>query len=230
MPLDTKRHDALFDKKSFTEDLHLIGTGSVGSALAYQLAKLGIGYASRFHVWDGDTVASHNIANQAYYPHDIGEKKAKALGMHIREWSDGTEAIIHSEFVTKRVPLSGVVILCLDNMEARRDICRDSLWNNPDVSLVIETRMDASLVIIHAFDPNLPLHIKIWESYWYPTKEMENEEGYGGPISIMPSITMAASLAAQLFIKYARDQRITDIPNQVRLNLRTWELKKAVWQ
>ncbi len=229
MPLDTKRHDALFNKKAFTQDLHLIGAGSVGSAVAYQLAKLGVGDASAFHLWDGDTVAPHNLPNQAYYTRDVGLKKVDALQRNICEWSDGTEAIVHGEYVTEEIPLAGIVILCLDNMEARRDICRDSLWNNPRVKLVIETRMDASLLVVHTFDPNIPKHIEFWEFYWHPNKAVQNEVGYGGPVSIIPSVEMTASLVSQQFIKFVRSGW-DDIYNQLQLNLRTWELKKTKWQ
>lgn len=228
--LDTKRHDALFDKRAFDEDVHVIGTGGVGSAVARQLAKLGIGCARAFHLWDGDTVAPHNLANQAYAPAHIGKSKTDALAEQIRTWSDGTEAISHPSFVTGSVPLSGIVFLCLDSMHARKDICEQSLFRNPAVPLTIETRMDASSVIIHAFDPRSETHIEYWNMYWYPDAEMENEAGCNGPISVISTVEMTASMAVAQLIAYSKARDAGMLYNQVQLSLRTWEIKKAMWQ
>ena len=228
MTLDTRRHDELFDKKTFAADVHVIGAGGVGSALVRQLAKLGVGTNSAFHLWDGDTVAPHNIANQAYDPHDIDLKKTDALREHVRVWTDGIEAISHDRFVTDKVPLSGMVFLCLDDMQARKDICEASLWGNEEVPMVIETRMDASYIVIHSFDPNDPLHVECWNEYWYPDVKTENEAGCGGPVSVISTVEMTASMAVQQFIAHVGGAN--DFYHQVQLNLRTWELKKATWQ
>ena len=49
---------------------HIIGCGSVGSTIAENLVRLGV---TNITLYDFDTVAEHNIANQMFFSSDIGK-------------------------------------------------------------------------------------------------------------------------------------------------------------
>ncbi len=229
--LDTKRHDALFAKEAFAIPLHLIGVGGVGSHVAQQLGKLGTGTnpSNTIDVYDGDRIESHNVANQAYLPEHVGQQKTSALQEQFSVWSDGSTVHVHDMFVREHVPLCGIVFLCLDSMEARKRICELSIWNNTDVKLLIDTRMDAETAVCFAIDPNNKEHIEIWEERWFPDNQADNLAGCGGHLSVITAVTMTASIAVQQFLAFARNIPSPDRPNYIRLSLDTWELYTEYW-
>lgn len=229
MPLDTSRHDDLFNKTKFTQDIHVIGLGGVGSHVVRQLAKLGAGTANDVYGWDGDKVDPHNLPNQAYVTSHVGQKKAHALAERYFEWSSENMMNARPYNVTERIPLSGVVFLCVDDMGVRKTICETSIWRNPDVSVLIETRMDASHVVVFLVDPNNDEHVRHWNTFWYPKSETENEAGCGGHITVITAVEITASFAVQQFIDYARASSVRGLPNLLELSLRKWTLNTYRW-
>ncbi len=230
MSLDTKRHDMLFNKEAFDKPVHIIGVGGVGSHVVLELAKLGVGTHPQNTVdfYDGDIIEPHNVSSQAYGTKRIGMPKVEALSHQFTSWSDGNVGVPHPHFVEGRIPLSGVVFSCLDTMQARKDICEASIWRNPDITLFIETRMDANNAIVFAFDPNNEDHIGIWEEYWFPDSEANDEAGgCGSHQSAITAVTITASLAVQQMIHFAK--KSNEFANHLRLTFSPWELKASVW-
>lgn len=227
--LDTRRHDSLFDKNSFTHDVHVIGVGGIGSAVVRQLAKLGVGTNNDFHVWDGDTVAPHNICNQAYDPADVGKLKVDAIAEHAADWGGGLRLIRHPIMVTEQIPFSGIVFLCVDSMAARKQICEQSLFRNPQMQFAIEPRMDASHGQVHSFDPCNEEHMKWWQYYLFSDNEAMDEVSCNGQLSVISTVEIVASIAVNQLIAYAREENAHASPNQVQLDLRSWELLAYYW-
>lgn len=229
--LDTKRHDALFDKETFALPITVVGLGGVGSHVVQQLAKLGIctHKDNVLNLWDGDVIEPHNVPNQLYHPHEVGRHKADVLCEHFAEASGGKRACVHPHYVREAIPLRGVVILCLDSMAARKQICETSVWKNPDVKLLIETRMDARYVVVHAVDPNNEKHIEKWNDYWFPDEDAENEAGCGGHLSVITTVLMTAAVAVEQFRVFAASSSAESMPNRIRINLKTWETAATVW-
>ncbi len=229
MGLDTTRHDTLFNRHAFNKPLHLIGAGGVGSHVALHLAKLGVGThpQNTLDLYDGDAIEPHNIANQAYSTEHIGQKKVEALAQQFAAWSGGNTARAHPQFVEGSIPLSGVVFTCLDTMQARKNICETSIWRNPDVELLIETRMDAGNAIVFTLDPNNEEHIAIWEEYWFPDADANDQAGCGGHQSVITAVTITASMAVQQMIHHVA--KTNEFANHLRLTFSPWELKASVW-
>lgn len=235
---NTLRHDDFFQKARWVVDTHILGLGGVGSELGRLLLKYGVGTASLIHLYDGDIVESHNLPNQAYSDAGedyIGMHKVDAFARHAKQWGghDICQNIrTHPTYVRSRIPLSGFAFLCLDNMESRRDICQTSLWENEDVALVFESRMDATLSIVYCLDPNNPTHRKNWERAWFPSSQAQNTVGCGGHIAIPSTVTLTACIMADLFIRAARIEQQdlpTRLPNKVALDLATYELHSEYW-
>ncbi len=226
--IDTMRHDEYFDKTKFVLPVHIVGCGGVGSHIAELIAKLGVGFAdtSTVNLWDGDSVAKHNLANQAFCESHIGLKKAGCLKTQYAKWSGGIKPISHEQYVTEKIPLSGIVFLAVDSMAARRKICQESIWSNPEVKLLIEVRMDATYVIVHTINPNNQSHIEIWEEEWYPDNETENSVGCGGHITVITTVVMAASLAVQKLLAFDRSENPAQ---KLTFNIPKGELKEYYW-
>lgn len=59
----------------------VVGVGAVGSAIASELARSGVGHLA---VVDGDELELHNVARHALPPAYVGVNKAEALAAHLR--------------------------------------------------------------------------------------------------------------------------------------------------
>lgn len=228
--LDTRRHDALFDRKSFDLPIHIVGVGGVGSHVAYLLAKLGVGNQSPVTVYDGDKVEPHNLANQAYSDQHVGLYKAEALYDQYRLWSGGVEIWPVTKFITEPVAFSGVVFLCLDNMEARKQICESSLWGNDQVKLLVETRTSVTDVMIFALDPASKRHTECWDAYWYPSTQADNDIGCSGPMSIVTAVSLTAGFAVDTFLRFADSRKLNRIYNRFCYNLARKEQIEEQWE
>lgn len=231
---NTTRHDAILNKNTCDIPVHVVGVGGVGSEIVRSLAKLGVGLRSEFHLYDGDVVEAHNLPNQAYHELDVGQKKVTALLPHILSWGGielGKNVRAHPHYVGERVPFAGIVFLALDSMGARRDICEQSLWENADVGLVIETRIDTSFIIVHALDPNNSAHTKRWTDTWYSDDEREDDGGCGTHLAINPTVSIAANHAVWLFIRAVAVHHGTEdyIPNKLVIDLRALTMRTEYW-
>lgn len=135
--MDLSKHREFFDPDQFKDDIHIIGCGAVGSTIAEQLARLGI---KKLHLYDFDTVSEHNITNQMFYAAHIGLSKLKALDEILTAINPNIELIHHPEGWSEGMYLSGYVFLAVDNIEVRKDIVKDNLFNC-FIKAMFDTRM-----------------------------------------------------------------------------------------
>ena len=125
--MNLTKSSEFFNPEDCTERIHLIGCGSVGSAVAELLARFGLTNVS---LYDFDVVEEHNLANQMfttknlYKPKiegvyerwiDINPEASKSLKLYSNGW-DGNK-------------LSGYVFLCVDNIELRKRIVEENKYN-----------------------------------------------------------------------------------------------------
>lgn len=109
-----------FQPDRFSERIHIIGCGSVGSVVAENLARFGI---TRMTLYDFDTVEPRNLANQMFTQDDVGRPKVEALAdmLHrINPEIDNDLALVPKGYTGQK--LSGYVFLCVDNIDLRREI------------------------------------------------------------------------------------------------------------
>ena len=105
MTVDPLRHLSVFSPEAFgNQRVDIIGAGATGSAIVLELAKLGV---QNLHVWDFDTVESHNLANQAFGPRHVGEKKVAALASLVKDLAD-VDIVQHDQKVEAGVLVGSV--------------------------------------------------------------------------------------------------------------------------
>jgi len=191
--LNFSQQDFVFDPAS-AGAVTLIGAGSVGSQAAVMLAKIGV---ADLRVFDGDHVESHNIPMSAFGIRDLGLYKVQALERIILEQSDlkidGVAAMYGGE------PLKGSVVACVDTMEARRSIW-DQAKMNPNVDILVDTRLAGEFVSVFAVDPCDPEDIAYYEHFLYPSSEALTPTcGFHGIIyvSAQAAIAVCANLTAK---------------------------------
>jgi molybdopterin/thiamine biosynthesis adenylyltransferase len=179
-------------------------------------------------IYDGDHVEAHNPTSQQFTRSHIGQNKAECLVNQATEWSDEQiEYRAVPRMVEDTAPLQGHVFLCLDNMATRLNIMKHSVFSQPDVDLVVETRMDATVSQVFAFNPNTQAHQVIWRQFWFSDEDAENQLGCNGPIAIPTATTITGSLAVQQLLNYYKQPGRFN--HHVTLNLNTMHARTRSW-
>lgn len=124
----------LFDPE-LCRSVKLIGAGSVGSAVALHLMKLGL---EHLEVWDADVVVSHNEPMSLYGPADLGRPKVDALAEIIERLTGGT-IVAHREHYDGEDLRNASVVMCVDTMAARKRIW-EKVKMVPTIDLFLDTR------------------------------------------------------------------------------------------
>lgn len=135
--MDLSKSYEFFHPEQFTDRIHIIGCGSVGSTVAENLARCGI---TRFSLWDFDKVENHNLVNQMFRAQDVGKPKTEALLDILSEINPDVKAdtLLFNEG-WKGNRLSGFVFLCVDNIELRREIVQKHM-DNPYIKAMFDFR------------------------------------------------------------------------------------------
>lgn len=133
--MDISKMYEFFQPEKVTSRCHIIGCGSVGSTIVENLVRCGV---TKFTFWDFDTVESHNVHNQMFYPKDIGRQKTEALTDMMREINPSLDIKIKEKGWNGEV-LSGYVFLCVDNIELRKTIVENNM-HNMNVKAVFDFR------------------------------------------------------------------------------------------
>lgn len=132
MVTDYSKQTDLIKPHEFKKPIHVIGCGAIGSWVVFFLLKMGF---SNIHVYDYDVVEEHNLPNQMFKEDQIGTHKVESiLSVYMDFFEDVIEKnqsrlIIHNQKVTSKdaTLFNGVVISCVDSMEARKEIYENAL-------------------------------------------------------------------------------------------------------
>ena len=114
-----------------TKKIAIIGSGGLGSSLAYALGSSGIG---EIHMIDFDEVSTHNIHRQiAFEIGDEGKNKAMVNVDKIQKRCPFVKAVAHEcnfeEFSTKNIEVD-LIIDGTDNLQTRDEIDKYAKQNN----------------------------------------------------------------------------------------------------
>lgn len=200
----------------------IIGCGAVGSCVAKHLAQSGF---SHLTLCDPDTVSAANLGPQGFYPSQLNTLKVDALAEQLLQINPLLNLDLHpSRYDPSLVPLSPIVVCCVDSMTART-----SIWSaiEPWIDLFIDTRMTlwsgdvytafthAQKLVPHPFLPNTL-------ATEYALTLHSDTESPGLPCTNRSSpwaAQQAALLATASIIRYLRDPSQPTSPVKVSFNL-----------
>lgn len=211
--------------------IHVVGVGAVGSRILREIAEKGRAFSSEVHAWDDDIVETTNIRAQAYQAHHVKMEKVDAITLLAREWG-GIEVHPHAVRVGDHVPFAGCVFLCVDSMQARKNIWENSIRNHPDVRLMIEIRIDTTGGLVHVVDPSHEDHVRQWERYWYPDTEATTAgQRCGVATALGPIASFMASLSVWQLVRFLRirDGSEDRLDNQIRVNMVPLHVDPRQW-
>ena len=210
--LDFTRQMEIFNPREFNTPVQIIGAGATGSWLALALAKLGI---EDITVWDFDVIEEHNIPNQLYDLHRVGEEKVSALKMMI-DRSTNTYIKTKNEKVDGSQRLSGIVFMMTDTMSSRSEIFKKAIKLNQHVKLLIEPRMGLDMGRIYNVNPVNLTQIKKYEETLY-TDEDASTSACGASQSVVTTAMSVASMCARQLINWHNN---IDLPNEILMDFK----------
>ena len=205
--MDYNRQSSIFDPTCIKgKSVSIIGSGATGSAVALQLAMMGWGNTPQgqgiLKLFDGDTLAEHNLCNQIGYEiSQIGKFKVEAMRETImRKCGFQVKAFPYMVDDQPEVK-STYVFLLTDTMNSRKEIFEKLLWYSFETELVIETRMGIKDGRVYAFNPHVPSEVEEWRSTLYTDEEAEVSL-CGSSQSIVTTAQFVASLAVSRLIQH----------------------------
>lgn len=212
---DFSRQANILNPEEFNRPIHIIGAGATGSWVAFTLAKMGL---SNITVYDFDEVGMHNLPNQMFGLSDIDKNKALSIRNIIRRFT-GFNIKAKTQKVEGYQPLQGIVFMLTDTMKSRKDIYNMSIKNNPNIDLLIETRMDLRGGRIYAIDPKNRYMCKQYEGTFYSDDEAE-VSACGVSQTVLPTALAITSHAIWKLLNYINgeplfNETIIDLPNEI---------------
>ncbi len=193
--MDFWRQLDVFAPDSFQKPVYILGAGATGSYIAETLCKMGV---RDIHLFDFDTVKKHNLPNQYFGLEDIGKKKAKVMAEAMKR-TCGTDIKTYLTRASGATPLSGIVFLLVDKMDVRKEIWQGAIKLNPNIDLMIETRMGIGGGRIYAIKPFDPRDIDEWEKTLYSDDRAERNPCTSQSIS--PTVKVISGMAVLKLVK-----------------------------
>jgi molybdopterin/thiamine biosynthesis adenylyltransferase len=135
--MDRSKLLEFFDATAYNYEYHIIGCGAIGSHICEELARIGV---PEVHIYDFDTVNSHNITNQMFRFEDIGDTKVHACAMAMKAINPDIKIHGHLKGLQEPYVVNGVCILCVDDIELRKKIVKANYYN-PNCAAIMDFRM-----------------------------------------------------------------------------------------
>lgn len=212
---DYSRQINILNPEEFNTRINIIGVGATGSWMSLALAKMGL---SKLNIYDFDTVGEHNLPNQMFGLRDIGRNKALSMRNIIKSLTGFTIGA-KDEKLEGDMPMRGIVFMLTDTMKSRKDIYYKAIKNNPNVDLLIETRMDLRGGRIYVIDPKNLAHIKRYEETLYGDDEAE-VSACGVSQTVLPTALGITSHAIWKLLDYINgelvyNETVLDFSNEI---------------
>ncbi len=129
----------------------ICGLGTVGSNVAVELARLGIG---SLHLVDFDVVEAHNLPSQRFGLADLDKLKTEATQGQVEAVSDCIVTTSNEKLAGGEFFPDGPVLMAVDDREARKSILEQSLKYRANHPVVFDFGMGGNSMQIFAFDPS----------------------------------------------------------------------------
>lgn len=197
----TQRQSVLIPPERLKEFVPVvIGVGNVGHQVALMLAKMG---AKNVVLVDPDTVGPENVYPQGYPLATIGLHKVTACADEMYGYTEDHEFKVGSDRFDHAVhlpedPTKAVIFCCVDSMETRGEIFRDTLLER-GCPLFVDGRVGGETLQVFAVTPSTASD---YVKTLFPDSE-RNEAPCGARATIYTG-TIAAGFMVHQFAAFLR--------------------------
>ena len=203
--MDLVKSYDFFKPETCRDRIHIIGCGAVGSTVAENLVRFGL---TNLTLYDFDTVAPHNIANQMFRAIDIGKPKTQALADILTEINPDLQYHLKIEPEGYRGQrLSGYVFLCVDNIDLRREIAT-AQKTNPYIKAMFDFRIRLGDAQHYAADWKNPKMVSNFINTMNFTHEEAKKEtqvsACNVELSVAPTVRQICALGVSNFINFVK--------------------------
>lgn len=197
-----------FDPSKISKMCHVIGCGAIGSSVAELLARHGV---EKITLWDFDKVESHNIVNQMYTEKHIGQEKTVALKEILTDINPILKTTLKTKSKYTNEILNGYVFMCVDNIDIRKDIVKNNMYNN-NINAIFDFRMTLTDGQHYAADWSIFEERKnLLNSMNFTHEEAEKNtpvSACGFTLSVAPTVRIITSLGIANFTNYINNKEL----------------------
>lgn len=208
--MDLNKHLEFFDPTSIGS-VHIIGCGAIGSNVAEMLTRLGF---TKLHLYDFDTVDSHNITNQKYRAVDIGLRKTEALAEQLKQINPEVSIKIHDKGWIPGTNLNNIVILAVDSVAIRKAIVEENKINT-NIKCMLDFRMRLTDAQHYACDWSSLENIGNFLSTMNFTDEQADQatpvSACGTTLSVAPTVWTIVSAGIANLINFLQGNQLAKI-------------------
>lgn len=184
--------------------VHIVGCGSVGSALAENMVRIGI---KRLTLWDFDKVEPHNLTNQLFTYNDVGKEKTTALSEILKAINPDVNLELKGQWDGEL--LSGYIFLAPDNIEVRQKFVKSNQYNL-NIKAVFDVRTTLCGAQIYSAEWADYLDKKRFAQTMNFTHDEAKKEtptsACGVTLGVVTTVRIASALAVNNFIKLIKKQ------------------------
>jgi molybdopterin/thiamine biosynthesis adenylyltransferase len=197
-----------FDASEVRQTINVVGCGAIGSHVCEQLARLGF---TKVNLYDFDTVEAHNITNQMFYEGDIGLPKVECCKAEMVAINPELKNCIRTYEEGLKAPyiLNGIIIMCVDNIDLRREIVKANQYN-PNCTAITDFRMRLTDAQCYFADTHNKLSVKaMLDSMDFTHDEAVTatpKSACGYELSVIYTVKMIVSAGIANFVRYLQGQ------------------------
>lgn len=206
--MNLSKHLEFFNPLDIEEPIHIVGLGAIGSTVAEMLARLGL---TNLYFYDFDIVNEHNLANQCFFYDDINKTKLEAIKATCERINPEIDITLKPDGWKPFTKLSGYVFLCVDNIEIRKAIVKENMYNT-SIKAMFDFRMGLQDAQHYGADWS---DDKSKEAF-YSSMDFSHEEAKeatpvsacGTTLSVIPTVRTIVSLGLTNFINFYKENKI----------------------
>jgi molybdopterin/thiamine biosynthesis adenylyltransferase len=198
--------------------IHIIGIGAIGSTIATMLTRMGV---PELHLYDIDIVEMKNVCNQEYTDKHIGYTKLEAIYDILTDINPDIKIHKHKKGWVPDTNISGYIFLCVDNIDLRRQIVEENLYN-PYIKAMFDFRMRLTDAQHYAADYRGLKDLLATMQFTHEEAKAETPvSACGTDLNVVTTVRTICSLGLSNFINFVKEN---ELKKMILVDLKTFNL------